>query len=355
MADLEIDPLHRAFAEFRDETAPLVRAAGVGRARHTVRARRRNQLIAVAVLAALAMIIPAAAYGTHREATPAGPPLDLRNATLDLPPWAPDAVLGGCPSGPLTFRNGSHAIGGTASVRIEQVVSADVNRDGVDETVARFACVDDASTYQVVAFTRTGTLGQVIAQTGPVKAICDLRAEADGSISVEVGDYPAPLRCLYPAQAPLMKTQWRTYAWTGAGFVQSAGPTAFPRVVTTEDLRLFGDGEVVFNGAEGILELTIGNPGPSPAPYQVVFRMPVGTELKSIEGGCVGPPTGYRGGNLACGGTVEPQTGRWLLFRLTRTDQRKQTSPIAVHVRPSAGYTDPDLANNDTEFTVRYR
>jgi hypothetical protein len=365
VTDFDIDPLVREFAEFRDEVAPHVRSAGVAKTRRTVRVRRRNHMIAAGILTALAIVVPAAAYGTHRETVPAGPirppgPVqDLGNATLDLPPWAPDALLAGCPSGRLVFRNDSHPIGGAKSIHLEQVVHADVDHDGTVDAVARFACVDaaaDVSTYQVVAFAADNAMrGQVAVQTGPVKAICDLRADADGTVSIEVGDFPAPLRCLVRQQAPLMKTQWRTYAWTGAQFAQSAGPTSFPRVVTIDDLRVFTDGLVVFNGDEGIMDFTVGNNGKSPVPYQAVFAMPAGTKLKSIEGGCAGPPPGYRGGNLACGGTVDPQTGLWLMFRFTRTDARRQTTPITVHVRPSPGYTDPNLTNNDVSFTFRYR
>ena len=43
------------------------------------------------------------------------------------------------------------------------------------------------------------------------------------------------------------------------------------------------------------------------------------------------------------------------MFRFARTDTRKQTTPITVHVRPSVGYTDPRLANNDATVTFRYR
>jgi hypothetical protein len=203
------DPLTVVFDEFRDEVAPLVRSAGVARARETVRVRRRRRTVAVALLAVVAIAVPAATF-----------------------PHARSKGLG------------------------------------------------------------TAT--------------------------------------------------------------QSGGPTAAPTVVISADLRVFTNNEIVFSGTEGIMELTIGNPGRSPVPYQVVFAMPVGAKLKTIEGGCAGPPAGYRGGNLACGGTVHPQTGLALTFTFTRTDARKQTSPITVHVRPSKGYTDPNLANNDVRFRVLY-
>jgi hypothetical protein len=373
VADFDNDPLTGVFAGFRDEVAPLVRSAGTARVRERVRARRRHHAIALVVLAALVIAIPAAAYaaiGGHRQPAPATTVQqrpgtgrisagDLGRATLDVPKWAPDAVFTGCPSGSLKFVNGSHAIRATQSIHLEQVVYADVDGNGSDETVARFACVDEESTYQVVAFDRDSagrivTLGQVVRQTGPIKAICDLRAGNGGTIEVEVGDYPAALRC-YPGKAPLMKTQWRTYAWTGAQFAQSAGPTSFPAVVTSNDLLLYSDGKVTFNGDEGVLDLSVHNAGKSSAPFQVVFRMPVGAELTAIDGSCDGPPAGYRGGNLACGGTVEPQTTLALLFHLTRIDTKRQTRPITVHVRPNVGYTDPDLNNNDADFTFTYR
>ncbi|WP_433300530.1 hypothetical protein ACQP2F_03395 [Actinoplanes sp. CA-030573] len=233
MADT--DPLTTIFADFADEVAPRVRPAGAARVLQTVRHRRRRQ--GMVAIAALVVAIPAVAYAIvgndHRKAAPASPgSSELGNAAVKLPDWARDAVVDNCPSGWIQFRNGAIVLDATKSIRLEQTIEADVDGDGTAEIVARYACVDASSTYQIVALDRDAngemvTLGQVVAQTGPIKALCDMRAEPTGAISVEVGDQPATPRCGTGRQAPVMKTQWRTYAWTGAAFAQSAGPTEF--------------------------------------------------------------------------------------------------------------------------------
>jgi hypothetical protein len=85
--------------------------------------------------------------------------------------------------------------------------------------------------------------------------------------------------------------------------------------------------------------------------FQVVFAMPAGVALEKTQESCAGPPPGYWGGDLACGGTVEPGTSLALRIHFTRIDGRRQTTPVTVHV----GYTDPQPGNNDAAFTFQYR
>jgi hypothetical protein len=62
----------------------------------------------------------------------------------------------------------------------------------------------------------------VVANGGVIAGIYDLAPTADGAVRVEVGDRIGPA-------AITSLRQWRTFAWAGHTFVQTDGPTVFPR------------------------------------------------------------------------------------------------------------------------------
>jgi hypothetical protein len=251
------DPLARMFAGFDDDVAPLIKAGGTEAIRRTVRIRRRVRSSALATLLAFLVAGPLVLLNDGdpgdeggRPAGSAGaspPPIasavapepgrlgtaDLNEATVQIPAWAPDAVVAGCPSGPLRFSGGVHGAGAATAVRLEQVTFVDVDQDGDQETVARYSCgTAQLATAQVVALRPdpaggVRTVGQVFRQAGAVKAVCDVRP-GDGrhSVTIKVASEPLPRDCAITGS---VVTTWGSfnYDWRQQVFVKIGEPFTF--------------------------------------------------------------------------------------------------------------------------------
>lgn len=159
---------------------------------------------------------------------------ELGNATLDIPTWSPDGIQ--CAPGRQKFTDQeSGPPGPNPRTRIDEVVYADVDHDGTQETVALLFCYSQGASEQVVVFDRDSsgaivTIGQVAAITSTIGYIFDVRPESGGSVGVQVGN--RTVCCgTQPARA---ERQWRVYSYDRGGFRQTGGPTAF-RPVTRID------------------------------------------------------------------------------------------------------------------------
>jgi hypothetical protein len=160
---------------------------------------------------------------------------ELTDATVVIPAWAPDAVIAGCPSGPLRFSGGVHQVDPAKTVRLEQVAFVDVDQDGGKETVARYSCgTPQLVTGQVLALRRdpaggVRTFGQVFRQTGEAKAICDI-APGDGqyTVTVKVASEPLAGDCALSGAGLVMIT-WGSfnYDWREQTFVKIGEPFSF--------------------------------------------------------------------------------------------------------------------------------
>ena len=150
---------------------------------------------------------------------------------------------------------------------------ADLDGDGATETVALVACRQgEASAKQVIAFDRDGagrvvTMGRVVGTREGMDDVTDFAVQADGEIRVHVADIQPC--CSIPEWAP--QRQWRTYAWTGERFDQTAGPTKFGVDPRLTDLTLTaGDLIVGAPDAKGkraaTLTVTVVNKGPVDVP-----------------------------------------------------------------------------------------
>jgi hypothetical protein len=258
VTDDRSDPLAGAFAGFDDDVAPLIKARGTEAIRRTVRIRRRVRSSGLAALLVFVVAAPlayvngtglggeagrppgrdgastAAIAATPTTASPDGPEpggldmAELNEATVQIPAWAPDAVIAGCPSGPLHFSGGVHQADATKAVRLEQVAFVDVDQDGTKETVARYSCgTAQLVTGQVVVLQRDPvrgfrTFGQVFRQTAAVKAICDIRAgEGKHTVDVKVASEPLPRDCSL-AGTGFVVTTWGSfnYDWRAHTFVK---------------------------------------------------------------------------------------------------------------------------------------
>ncbi|MFF5215394.1 hypothetical protein [Micromonospora sp. NPDC000442] len=300
------------FAAFRAEYAPAVRPAGTDAVRLTVRRRRQRAAVAVATAVVIAVAIPIGAHAALNRtdptpaqtgeptpaptppppsgtptptATPASTPsatsptatrpdgrisrAQLLAARVDLPDWPP--------GGPSTCI--------TDNVRLlepqdesrpelwDEIHYGDVDGDGGTDTIALVACrYGEALDKQVVALSRddTGrivTLGQVIGTHDGLDDITDVDLGDGGSIRVAVADIQPC--CGTPNWWP--QQQWRTYAWNGTRFEQTAGPAKFGIDPRLTDLTLSA-GELVLDPPDahgirtGSVTVTVTNKGPVDVP-----------------------------------------------------------------------------------------
>ncbi|MGW4499293.1 hypothetical protein ACWENR_11865 [Micromonospora sp. NPDC004336] len=343
MSDHENTPeLDDVFTTFR-AGGPLVVPPGAGAARAVARRRRTNRVVATGVVAAVLAATPVLANAwadpdapappaqtgsptptpppttspsppaPSTAATSAAPPdgrigaKELGNATLDLPAWPAD-VADKCPSGRVRFTDGRARRSADAAldVRILQVVHADLDRDGARETAALLNCSgQEMSESRVLAFDRDRsgvieTMGLVVAQTGDpwppapdtIAGIRRIRA-AGSAIEAEVADLGQN-----GVPTSLAQHQWRAYSWSGRGFAQSGGPTAFPANPRITDLSVSGGDlrltPVDADRATGTLRLTVGNRGPQRATDpQVRVVLPAGFTVTSPPSGCTSSGTSH--------------------------------------------------------------
>jgi hypothetical protein len=308
----------------------------------------------IAVLAVLAVALRVAVYLLTRHGRPAGAPeaipsasspsapagpvsprptgrgtvpdgritlVELRNATLDLPPWPADNVRG--PSGRIRLHDGrvllaprtaptGQAPYGTDIVLLS-VAYGDVDHDGAQETIAEFGCVIVGGSQQLVALDRNRsgglvTLGQVVATTGEIRDIEPGSARVDGSgtVTARVADYQG---CCDDRTPRL--TQRRGYRLTGGRFVQVSGPARMPfnRYVTETSLtagtlRL---GPPVDGVRYGTLEVTATHVrGAHPSRLTLTFALPEGLQ----PWGAHWPPSATPGETVTVTVTAPPAYGR---------------------------------------------
>lgn len=312
---------------------PLAVPSGAAAAQHVARRRRTTRLVAagvlaVAVLAAAPALastwtdqdppIPPAETPTPTSPAPSGAPsasptpsaspstpppdgqigkTELGNAALELPAW-PEYLKKHCPAGRVQFSDGGAQLAPNSElqIKINDVVHADLDRDGAKETAALIGCHGiEMGEARVLAFDRTAagvieTLGLVTGQTGDIAGMRGIRAKGT-VVEVEVVDAAGD-----GIVDGFAQSQWRAYSWSGKGFVQSGGPTAFPpnpRVtdlsISGDDVRLVGDGA---DTASGTLRLTVSNQGPQRAtdPYLTV-SLPAGVTVTDVPAECTASDT----------------------------------------------------------------
>ncbi|MER5453632.1 hypothetical protein ABT008_02505 [Micromonospora sp. NPDC002389] len=268
------------FDAFRSEYGPAVRPAGTDAVRRTVR-RRRRVAVAVAAAAVLSVVLPVGAYaGLNRTGpaptpghtgqpsappTPSGSPTpsatpsstptttgpradgpdgrisraQLLAARVDLPDWS-SSVPPTCTTDGVRLREPDQE---SRPELGDDIHHGDVDGDGGTDTVALVACrLGEALDKQVVAFSRDDagrivTLGQVVGTREGLDDITGVALTADGRVRVEVADIQPC--CGVPDWWP--QKQWRTYAWSGGGFDQTAGPTRFEVDPRLTDLAMSAD------------------------------------------------------------------------------------------------------------------
>lgn len=311
---------------------PLATPAGAAAAQYVARRRRTARIVAAGVLAIAVLAATPAIAATWTTPNPPAPPADtptpttpipsnsttptatpspsattpaaaappdgriskehLGNATLDLPEW-PEYLKEHCPAGRVRFSDGTAQLAPESELRItiSEVVHADLDRDGTKETAALINCSGiELGESRVLAFDRNAsdaivTMGLVTGHIRDIAWIRGIRAKGT-AVEVEVLDAAGEGVVVGFAQS-----QWRAYSWSGKGFVQSGGPSAFPPNPRVTDLSISGDDvQFVSDGADtatGTLRLTIGNQGPQRAtdPYLRV-DLPAKVTITSLPAKC---------------------------------------------------------------------
>ena len=317
------DDLDHLFAGFR-AGGPLVVPAGPGAARAVLRHRRRVHAMTGGAAAALLLVAPAVALVTVDDRperpnvsdtgapTPPSPSLSptpvpstaptpvvpdgristaqLGRATLDVQGW----IIEDCPSGRLAFADGEYGTerdGMPNVVTIEDVVHVDLDGDSADETAALLQCSFFESVERmVVGFDRDArdrivTMGPIVRSGDSDIAWIDrIRSSATG-VEVNVTDIHEDLM---PIDLP--QHQWRRYSWTGKGFAQSGGPTAFAPNQKITDLGVTG-GQLRLRqeGANytGTLTLTVHNHGDHAAQRPRLMVTVIEAQKRRPVEGCV--------------------------------------------------------------------
>ncbi|MEW2326460.1 hypothetical protein AB0880_01445 [Micromonospora chersina] len=309
MTELEDIVVSGEFAAFREAYAPAVHPAGTTAVRETVRRRRRRTAVVTAAAVVLAVAIPVGANAAlNRRPDPRpGPaqtvtPSPSETTTSPTPPPPTPSTANPTPAAPdgritrsqlLAARLDLAAWPGYApktcvsdNVRLRSAAESDsvprlladprygdLDGDGATETVALVACrYGEASAKQVLAFDRDDagrivTMGRVVGTREGMEDITDFSVQDDGRIRAYVADIQPC--CSTPEWSP--QRQWRTYAWTGERFTQTAGPTKFGVDPRLTDLTLTA-GDLVIGPADtkgnrtATVTVTVVNRGPVDVP-----------------------------------------------------------------------------------------
>jgi hypothetical protein len=176
---------------------------------------------------------------------------------VNLPTW-PDGV--DCPTRveiPAWTPLGSEYVADPSGVMVMTSALGDVDRDGLVDEVGLFRCtLSDRVVTQVVAFAETSRsqpelLGLVVASgTAGIDTIEGMGTRPDGSIQARV---------LSEEGTP---HQVRTYAWSGQGFSQTAGPTEF--LLRPNVIELGITGTARRNGGAVQVDIVVTSVGPDP-------------------------------------------------------------------------------------------
>lgn len=396
MSDVDRDPqVERLLHGVGAEVAGYVDPPGVATAYATVRQRRRNRAVATGVLALVLLGGPSVGLALANDRggpppgvdpsptapvqppspstspSPSAPPTssptpsapdgrislaELRNTTLDLPPWPREAATT-CTAGDEEF--------------VGQPVYVDVDHDGAKETAVLLRCQPPAEykVFKVMVFDRDAagkvvTLGQVLESPGEgeegvaIWRIHGIEAAPGGQIRVDVGDY---FPCCGTAP-DLPQHQWRTYGWDGRRFTQTGGPTAFGPNPKVTDLRLAADDLVMTKQADGTwrgrLTFTVRNAGPVGA--DIDLNIWSETRLAATGGGWTGWLNPPDGSDLVAAGRVvaDLAVGASRTVTLDFTSAARPSGTLDVrtsHVDGTGHRSYPDKNSDDNRIRVAIR
>jgi hypothetical protein len=172
---------------------------------------------------------PAVPVATYAGCPAPGAAIDVCNATFDIPAWGPGPADPTCPLTAVKMANGLYPDAqGNANDGVHKFLIADVDHDGRPDAIVLLSCqFGDPPTYQVMVVAQTAsgslrTLGQVVGPThGNILSVDDIAADTDGSIRALVVQAHGSIG------GDVALRQWRTYAWDGQQFRQTAGSTSF--------------------------------------------------------------------------------------------------------------------------------
>ncbi|MEV0267400.1 hypothetical protein AB0H43_01310 [Hamadaea sp. NPDC050747] len=382
-----------AFSEFSAVSAPAVRPLGAQAVRGEVAHRRKVRAVALGVVAALVIALPVAGYaafgresqapptpGTSISPTPsetvtespspsASPAPDgritiaqLTAGKVDVPRWgdsgkSPD---GKCNDGRTTLRKP----GTTTSLvtYVVEVAFANLDDDLALETAAILMCrTGETGPSMIVAYDRDAagqivSLGTVVRASAKMQGIWHVKP-ADGGVGVSA-DVSDIVACC-DTSVDNEFHQWRTYAWNGTAFVQTAGRTDFSNKPLYTDLKLTLDKVTSAKNANGdrdfSIEMTISNIGK-------VTSAPMAVDVWSEPGELiardwVGRADECHLGTVKCHAALKPGESFTMTVHVIM-GKTLVVGPDAIHIRvDAAGRTggtiaDPNSRNNYAEVLM---
>ncbi|NUO57762.1 MAG: hypothetical protein HOV78_13910 [Hamadaea sp.] len=383
-----------AFSEFSAVSGPAVRPLGAQAVRGEVAHRRKVRAVALGVVAALVIALPVAGYaafgresqapptpGTTISPTPsetvtespspsASPAPDgritiaqLTAGKVDVPSWGTSGETpeGKCNDGRTTIRKFTTRWETRVTYVIE-VAYANLDDDPALETAAILTCrTGEMGPSMVVAYDRDAagqivSLGTVVRTSAKMQGIWHVKPADSGSgVSVDVSDIVACCDTSVDNEFH----QWRTYAWNGTAFVQTAGRTDFSNKPLYTDLKLTLGKVTSAKNANGdrdfSIEMTVSNIGK-------VTSAPMAVNVWSEPGDLiardwVGNPEECHTGTVKCHPALKPGESFTMTVHVIM-GKTLVVGPDAIHIRvDGAGRTggtlaDPNPRNNYAEVLM---
>ena len=262
--------------------------------------------------------------GTTARTGGAGDPVtaaEVCNATVNIPGWIDTDDP--CPHGPVKLSAGRFPEPRDNELEgASKVVIADVDRDGRADAIVLATCaMGDPPTQEVFVVVRGAsgglrTVGKVVGPGNGIGKILDIAANPDGSVKALVSEVRGSVESAIAQEV----SQWRTYAWNGRAFAQTAGSTSFD-ADTSATLLTMSARSIVFakpNGKQRTATLTVRvtNSGGTPATAVGVLFAP-GEGLSQLIGGSC-PGGGDLRGHRPCPvGDIAPGESATVVITLT--------------------------------------
>ncbi|MCP2326089.1 hypothetical protein HDA40_004596 [Hamadaea flava] len=385
-----------AFSEFSATSAPAVRPLGAQAVRGEVAHRRKVRAVALGVVAALVIALPVAGYaafGRESQAPPTpGTSIVPTPSASESPSPSPSVSASSVPDGRITIAQltagkvdvpkwgasgetpeGNCNDGRTAIRKVEkfwktrityiiEVAYANLDDDPALETAAILTCrTGEMGPSMIVAYDRDlagqiVSLGTVVRASAKMQGIWHVKpADGDVGVSAEVSDIVA---CC-DTSADNEFHQWRTYAWNGTAFVQTAGRTDFSNKPLYTDLKLTLGKVTSAKNANGdrdfSIEMTVSNIGK-------VTSAPMAVDVWSEPGDLiardwVGRADECHLGTVKCHPALKPGESFTMTVHVIM-GKTLVVGPDAIHIRvDGAGRTggtlaDPNPKNNYAEVLM---
>lgn len=291
MNEFEQDALvSGAFAEFSQVAAPTVRPLGAQAVRGEVAHRRKVRAIALSIVGALVIALPVAGYAALGRGSQAPPPPGATTSPTPQESGVPGPSASPAPDGRITIAqltavkvdvpdwgvkeclSGKVKLGGQTSSEmykpyVWKIAHTDLDGDAALETAALLMCpIGESGPSVVVAYDRDAagkivSKGLILRSATGMSGIWNVTAAPEGGVAIEVSDTVSC--CDVSKEMEIHQT--RVYAWDGAKYAQTSGPTEFGAKPLVTDLEITVSdptlGATVNGSRTGTAKVTVRNKG----------------------------------------------------------------------------------------------